>query len=104
MKRSEHKNQKGFALVEALAFLFVFITLAAYTIDFFAAIHTAIVNSIAARTYLFETLQHRSYPHTLRSETDARQFPTLDFSNAGQRFQSLCIHKALSLAQLGYIQ
>ncbi len=56
----KNKSESGFALLEAVAFLFIFIVLTVYTIDFFTAIHTGIVNSIAARTYLFETLQHRS--------------------------------------------
>jgi len=54
------KSEEGFALLEAVAFLIAFVILTAYTIDFFTIVHTGIVNSIAARTYLFETLEHRA--------------------------------------------
>src|SRR4051794_14035850 len=53
-------NKKGFALMEAMVFLVAFVVLIVYVIDFFTVIHTGIVHSIAARTYLFETLQHRN--------------------------------------------
>ena len=62
------KNKKGFALVEALLFLVAFSVLTVYSIDFFAVIQTALVNNIHARTYLFETLQHRSDISLLRQD------------------------------------
>ncbi|MCC6278195.1 MAG: hypothetical protein IT289_09805 [Oligoflexia bacterium] len=62
------KNQKGFALVECLAFMIAFVTLTAYTIDFFAAVHSAILGNIHARTYLFETLRHRSDIEAFRQD------------------------------------
>ena len=46
--------------MESLVFMMAFVILAAYCIDFFSIVHTGIVNSSAARTYLFETLQHRT--------------------------------------------
>jgi len=91
MCKKNKKDEKGFALVETLAFLFVFITLTAYVIDFFTVIHTGILNSIAARTYLFETLQHRSNPNTLRQELtleEAKQ-KGVDFTADGQRFHAI---------------
>ena len=45
---------------EGLVFMMAFVVLAIYVFDSFAAIHTGIVNSIGARTYLFETLEHRA--------------------------------------------
>src|SRR6187401_3386 len=89
--KKRNENEKGFALVETLAFLFVFITLTAYVIDFFTVIHTGIVNSIAARTYLFETLQHRSYPDTLRQELDKKEAESrgVYFAKEGQRFHGI---------------
>jgi hypothetical protein len=95
-KQMKNKSEKGFALVETLAFLFVFITLTAYVIDFFTVIHTGIVNSIAARTYLFETLQHRNYPDTLRQELNGpgndrstAQQKRVYFAKDGQRFHGV---------------
>jgi hypothetical protein len=54
------KNEKGFALVESLAFLIAFVTLSVYVMDFFTIVHTGILGNIHARSYLFETLRHRS--------------------------------------------
>lgn len=54
------KNEDGYAMFEGLVFLMAFVILAVYVFDSFTAIHTGIVNSIGARTYLFETLQHRA--------------------------------------------
>ena len=64
----EKPDERGFAIVEAVTFLMVFIIFTLYVIDLFSAIHTGIVNSIAARTYLFETLQHRADIGWLRQE------------------------------------
>jgi hypothetical protein len=86
MKRRE-KNKKsgeeGFAIFEAIAFLFAFVMLTVYVIDFFTAIHTGIVNSIAARTYLFETLEHRSDISLFRPENP------LDYSDRHVRFHAI---------------
>ncbi len=78
-------NDNGFAMLESVAFLFVFVVLTVYTIDFFAAIHTGIVNSIAARTYLFETLQHRTNISLLRQGLKDEQ-SNPDFSKVHFRF------------------
>lgn len=48
------------ATIESIAMLFVFVVLFAYTIGMFAAVHTGILNSIAARSYAFETFRHRT--------------------------------------------
>ena len=54
------KNKKGMATIEALPLLVIFMMLISYGIGMFGAIHTAILNSIGARTYAFETFRHRS--------------------------------------------
>lgn len=75
MKR-RGKNEKGFALLESVVFIVVFAVLTAFTIDFFTAIHTGIVHSIAARTYIFETLQHRADIASFRQEPVTEDNPT----------------------------
>lgn len=66
--KQNSKSEKGFAVLEAVAFLFAFVMLTVYVIDFFTAIHTGILNSIEARTYLFEILEHRADIGILRPE------------------------------------
>ena|ERR1700722_16276966 len=65
-KTNPLKNERGIAMFEGLVFMVAFVILTIYVFDTFTAIHTGIVNSIGARTYLFETLQHRSNIRYLR--------------------------------------
>jgi len=53
------KNTDGLASIEAMALLIVFAVLIGYGIGYFGAVHTAILNSIASRTYAFETYDNR---------------------------------------------
>lgn len=54
------RNSKGIATVETLPLLLVFVILLAYGLGSFGVIHTGILNSIAARTYAFETFRNRT--------------------------------------------
>lgn len=53
------QNQKGSAVFETIPILLAFILLLSFSFGFFGAIHTGILNSIAARNYAFETFRHR---------------------------------------------
>lgn len=55
-----HKNEKGFAVIESVVLIFVFLLLFWYSIGFFGVTHTAVLQSIASRTYTFEIFRHRS--------------------------------------------
>lgn len=84
------KNEKGFAALEAVTFLMAFIMLTVYVIDFFTAIHTGILGSIAARTYLFETLQHRSNVASFREQTQNSGDTEYNFSKrTHERFHGI---------------
>lgn len=52
-------NEKGSATIEAVPLLVIFIVLIGYGLGLFGVIHTSILNSIAARTYAFETFRNR---------------------------------------------
>ena len=80
------KKEDGFAVIETLMFLMAFIVLTSVTIDFYTAIHTGIVNSIAARTYLFETLQHRSDVAFLRDEDSTKGDGKVNYRGDHERF------------------
>lgn len=54
------KNEKGVAIFEMIPVTLIFILLVNFSIGFFGAIHTGILNSIAARNYAMETFRHRA--------------------------------------------
>lgn len=54
------KNQRGFAVMESVVLLFIFLVLFFYTMGFFGVIHTGILHSIASRNYAFEIFRHRT--------------------------------------------
>jgi hypothetical protein len=54
------KNEKGFAVMESVIILFIFLVLLKYSIGFFGVVHTGILHSIASRNYAFEIFRHRS--------------------------------------------
>ena len=54
------QDEKGLATVETIPLLVLFLVLLAYSFGSFGIIHTGILNSIAARTYAFETFRGRA--------------------------------------------
>ena len=71
-----HKNERGMATLETLPLLFIFIMLVTYMLGFFGAIHSAILGSISARSYAFETFRNRTNLIYFRDDngSDAKQF------------------------------
>lgn len=59
-KNRKLRNQKGLAIIETLPILVIFLVLIAFSLGFFGIVHTAILNSIAARAYAFETFRNRA--------------------------------------------
>jgi len=57
-KTSIVQNEKGMATIETVPLLLVFVILLAYSFGSFGVIHTGILNSVAARTYAFETFRN----------------------------------------------
>ena len=78
------KDDKGMAVLESVVIMFIFVILARYSIGFFGVTHTAILQSIASRTYAFEIFRHRSnlwyfrdnitYPPTLSENLHYHNF------------------------------
>ena len=54
------ENQKGLAILEALPIILVMFVLMGATLGSWGVVHTAILNSIAARNFLFFYLNNRS--------------------------------------------
>ena len=60
MENSSLQSESGMATIETISLLVIFIMMMSYTFGAFGIIHTGILNSIAARTYAFETMRNRS--------------------------------------------
>jgi hypothetical protein len=60
LKRNSKKNNKGMALIEALPVLFMVILIFNFSLGFFGAIHSGILNSIGSYNYTMETFRFRS--------------------------------------------
>lgn len=62
LKRSKPSinNEKGMAAFEMIPILVVIVLFVNFSLGFFGAIHTGILNSIASRNYAFETFRHRA--------------------------------------------
>lgn len=59
-RKSSINNEKGMAIFEMIPIMVVIILFLNFSLGFFGAIHTGILNSIAARNYAFETFRNRS--------------------------------------------
>lgn len=59
-KPSIIKNEKGMAIFEMIPIIVVIVLFLNFSLGFFGAIHTGILNSIAARNYAFETFRNRA--------------------------------------------
>nr|BFD58011.1 hypothetical protein CKG001_01180 [Bdellovibrio sp. CKG001]BFD61438.1 hypothetical protein BdHM001_01190 [Bdellovibrio sp. HM001]BFD65170.1 hypothetical protein HAGR004_01920 [Bdellovibrio sp. HAGR004] len=59
-RKSSLKNEEGMAVLELIPIIIVIVLLVNFSLGFFGAIHTGILNSIASRNYAFETFRNRS--------------------------------------------
>lgn len=59
-KPSLLKNENGTAIIEVIPVIVVIVLLLNFSIGFFGAVHTGILNSIASRNYAFSTFAHRA--------------------------------------------
>lgn len=66
VKKKKRKNQEGFAIVETIPMIFIFITLTGFTLGFYGVSQRMILSSIAARSYGIELMRHRANISYLR--------------------------------------
>lgn len=59
-RRQFNKKEKGMAFVEAIPVLFMIVVVFNFSLGFFGAIHSGILNSIASYNYTMETFRFRS--------------------------------------------
>ena len=59
-KKPDLNSEKGTATLETVPLLIIFIILISYGLGYYGAIHTGVLQSIAARQYAFETFRNRT--------------------------------------------
>lgn len=59
-KFSQLNNEKGMAVFEIIPIVVIIVMFINFSLGFFGAIHTGILNSIASRNYAFETFRNRT--------------------------------------------
>ena len=78
-KQSKIRNERGLAVFEIVPVLAMFILLINFSIGFFGAIHSGILNSIASRNYAFETFRNRANLNYIRDIPGAEADVYSDF-------------------------
>lgn len=82
------KNEKGLAMLEAVPLLVVFVVLVSFGLGFFGMVHTAVLHSIGARTYAFETYRQRTNLSYFRENGSGLTRP-INFTKKGWRYQAV---------------
>jgi hypothetical protein len=80
------KNEDGTATVETIPLMFIFVALLSYVVGVFGVVHTGILNSIAARTYAFETFRNRANVTYFRDNVAG---PLEHFQKIGDRIHAI---------------
>lgn len=87
-KTSLIENEKGMAIFEMIPILVVIVLFVNFSLGFFGAIHTGILNSIASRNYAFETFRNRSDLVYFRNDK------TIHFDKLGARVHGTLTEKS----------
>lgn len=82
------KNEKGLAMLEAVPLLVIFVVLMSFGLGFFGLVHTAVLHSIGARTYAFETFRQRTNLYYFRENISGLTRP-INFSKKGWRYHAV---------------
>jgi hypothetical protein len=83
--RAPLRNEHGMAIMELIPIMIIIVILVNYSLGFFGAIHTGILNSIAARNYAFSTFNHRANLMYFRDTTGSS---TIHFAKVGSRLHA----------------
>lgn len=85
--RTFKKTERGMAVIEMIPIMIVIVLLVNFSIGFFGIVHTGVLNSIAARNYIFETLKNRSNVEYHRNNK-------LNYKSSGNRFSGIVSENA----------
>lgn len=88
IKNSRIGNEKGLAILETVPLIVIFILMISFGMGFFGIVHTAILHSIAARTYAWETFRSRSNLYYYREDGSGLERP-FNFTNKGWRYHAV---------------
>jgi hypothetical protein len=72
--RPKKKKQKGMAVLESIPILFMLVLVFNFSLGFFGAIHSGILNSIGSYNYAFETFRYRSNLMYFRPGVDNKNY------------------------------
>lgn len=75
-QRRDRRHEKGFATIEMIPIMVVIALLLNFSLGFYGVIQSALLNSIAARNYAFETFRNRTnlvYFHDVRGDGEFRK-------------------------------
>lgn len=87
-RKSKLANEKGLAILETVPLIVIFVLLLSFGMGFFGVIHTAVLHSIAARAYSFETYRQRTNLYYFREDGSGLDRP-FNFTRKGWRFQAV---------------
>jgi hypothetical protein len=82
------RNEKGFAMLESIPLIVLFVVLTSFGLGFFGMIHTAVLHSIAARAYTFETFRQRANLYYFREDGSGLTRP-INFSRKQWRYHAI---------------
>jgi len=82
------RNQKGLAMLEAVPLIVIFVVLTSFSLGFFGLVHTAILHSIGARTYAFETFRQRTNLYYFRENGSGITRP-INYSRKQWRYHAV---------------
>lgn len=84
------KNENGIALLETIPLLVIFVMLISFGLGLFGAVHTAILHSIASRTYAFEAFRQRTNLGYFRENGSGLSvIGARNYSRQGWRYQAV---------------
>jgi Flp pilus assembly protein TadG len=83
-------NDRGTAMLETVPLLVIFVVLTSFGMGFFGVVHTAVLHSIAARTYSFETFRQRANLYYFREDgTGKTANKSINFTSKGWRYHAV---------------
>ena len=83
-------NERGLAMIETVPLLVLFVVLMSFGMGFFGVVHTAVLHSIAARTYSFETFRQRTNLYFYREDGSGEQVSlSINYSKKGWRYHGV---------------
>lgn len=84
------QDQKGMAILEAVPLLVIFVVLISFGLGYYGIIQTAILHSIASRTYAFETFRQRTNLYVFRENgTGLMAGRALEYTRKGWRYHAV---------------